>query len=230
MASSGLWKFNQCGFKKDHRTEDNLFVLNTIYESHVVNKNEKVHIAFVDFTKYFDLINRNFLLYKLLKYGITGPIYYVIKAMYSDTKYRGSIHDQISQSFMATCGVEQGCTMSPILSNSYQNDLHDIFNDACDPVQLGEASISSVSWADDLLMLSTSGTGLQRCLHVYCYTEWGLHANTLKTKAMVLTKQSYKTEHSMYNETLLECVKSFNYLGFEILHNVKISNLTKDRV
>ena len=42
MASSGLWKFNQCGFKKDYRTEDNLFVLNTVYESHVVNKNEKV--------------------------------------------------------------------------------------------------------------------------------------------------------------------------------------------
>ena len=232
MASSGLWKFNQCGFKKDHRTEDNLFVLNTVYESHVVNKNEKVYVAIVDFTKYFDLINRNFLLYKLLKYGITGPIYYVIKSMYSDTKYRVRIHDKISPSLMATSGVKQGCTMSPILSNLYQNDLHDIFNDACDPVQLGEVSISSVSWADDLLLLSTSVNGLQRCLdllHAYCY-KWGLHVNTLKTKAMVLTKQRYKTERFMYNGTLLECVKSFNYLGFEISHNGKFSNLINDRV
>ena len=106
--------------------------------------------------------------------------------MYSDTKYRVRIHDKI---FMATSGVKQGCTMSPILSNLYQNDLHDIFNDACDPVQLAEVSISSVSWADDLLLLSTSVNGLQRCLdllHAYCY-KWGLHVNTLKTKAMVLT-------------------------------------------
>ena len=72
-------------------------MLNTVYESHVVNKNEKVYVAFVDFTKYFNLINRNFLLYKLLKYGITGPIYYVIKSMYSDTKYRVRIHDKFHQ-------------------------------------------------------------------------------------------------------------------------------------
>ena len=34
----------------------------------------------------------------------------------------------------------------------------------------------------------------------------------------------------MYNGTLLECVKSFNYLGFEISHNGKFSNLINDRV
>ena len=80
--------------------------------------------------------------------------------------------------------------------------------------------------------MSTSVIGLQRCLdflHVYCYG-WGLHVNTLKTKAMVLTKQRYKTERFMYNGTLIEYVKSFNYLEFEISHNGKFSNLIKDRV
>ena len=89
-----------------------------------------------------------------------------------------------------------------------------------------------MSWADGLLLLSTSVTGLQRCLdllHAYGY-KWGLHVNTLKTKAMVLTKQRYKTERFMYNGTLLECVKSFNYLGFEISHNGNFSNLINDRV
>ena len=110
--------------------------------------------------------------------------------------------------------------------------IDDIFNDACDPVQLGEVSISSVSWADDLLLLSTSVTGLQRCLdllHAYCY-KWGIHVYTLKTKAMVLTKQRYKTERFVYYGTLLENVKSFNYLGFEISHNRKFSNLINYRV
>ena len=82
------------------------------------------------------------------------------------------------------------------------------------------------------LYLSTSVTGLQRCLDLlraYGY-KWGLHVNTLKTKAMVLTKQRYKTERFMYNGTLLECVKSFNYLGFEISHNGNFSNLINDRV
>ena len=47
---------------------------------------------------------------------------------------------------------------------------------------------------------------------------------------MVLTKQRYKTECFVNNGTLLKCVKSFNYLGFEISHNGKFSNLINDRV
>ena len=60
---------------------------------------------------------------------------------------------------MATSGVKQGCAMSTLLSNLYQNDLHDIVNDARDLVQRGEVFISRVSWVDDLLLLSTSVTG-----------------------------------------------------------------------
>ena len=32
MNSLNLWCINQCDFKKDHRTEDNLFILNTIHK------------------------------------------------------------------------------------------------------------------------------------------------------------------------------------------------------
>ena len=169
MASSGLWKFNQCGFKKDHRTEDNLFVLNTVYESHVVNKNEKSYVAFVDFTKYFDLINRNFLLYKLLKYGITGPIYYVIKSMYSATKYSVRIHDKKSQF-------------------------------PCQHL----VSHRAAQWAQYCLIYTK----------MICMISSMAHAITLKTKAMVLTKQRYKTERFVNNGTLLKCVKLFGIWDF----------------
>ena len=77
MAAAGLWQFNQCGFKKDHRTGDTLFVLDTIYESHMVNKNEKVYVAFVDFTKYFWSIE----MFSCINYwNMASQVYYVIKA------------------------------------------------------------------------------------------------------------------------------------------------------
>ena len=63
-----LWKVNQCGFKNDHRTEDNIFILNTLYESRVTKGNAKTYLAFVDLSKFFDTINRDVLFYKLLKY------------------------------------------------------------------------------------------------------------------------------------------------------------------
>ena len=74
MSTNNLWCIHQCGFKKDHRTEDNLFVLNTIYESHVARGQGNIYLAFVDFSKFFDTINRDMLYYKLLKYGISGPV------------------------------------------------------------------------------------------------------------------------------------------------------------
>ena len=83
MISSHKWGFNQCSFKPDHRTEDSLFILNTIFESYVTKRNAKVYLAFVDFSKFFDTINRSYLLYKLLKYGITDKDYSLIKSMYA---------------------------------------------------------------------------------------------------------------------------------------------------
>ena len=173
---------NQCGFKKDHRTEDNLYILNSVYESHVSRGKGNIYLAFVDFTKFFDTINREMLYYKLLKYGICGPIYHIIKSMYSATSYRVKIGDHISPSFLAASGVKQGCPMSPVLSNIYQNDLHEIFGENCDPVHIGDSHVNSISWADDLLLLSTSKEGLQRCLEnmkTYCY-KWGVVVNTEK--------------------------------------------------
>ena len=143
--------------------------------------------------------------------------------MYDDTRYRVKIRDRYSPSFRGTSGVKQGCSMSPILSNMYQNDLHSIFTEGCDPVQLGEKSINSISWADNLLLLSTSKRGLQNCLNdlkSYCY-KWGLQVNSSKTKCMILIKQTNRSDKFEFHNTNLECVRSFNYLGFQISYNGK---------
>ena len=72
----------------------------------------------------------------------------------------------IAEHFESITGVKQGCNLSPLLSNLYQNDLHSIFDDSCDPFMLGTSKISSLSWADDLVLFSTSLIGLQNCLSI----------------------------------------------------------------
>ena len=233
MKNSGQWKINQCGFKKDHRTEDNLFVVNTIFNSYVNEKaGGKVYIAFVDFSKYFDSINRQLLFYKLMRCGITGQLYNIIKSMYSNTMYRVKIKDQFSPSFSAKHGVKQGCCMSPLLSNLYQNDLHNIFSEDCDPVTLDDITLNSISWADDLLLISKSKEGLQKCLdklHSYCKT-WGLDVNVTKTKTMVMSKKQWAPESFTYGQLSLECVKIFKYLGFLISFDGNFKHMITDRI
>ncbi len=72
LTDNDLWRKNQCGFKKGHRIEDNHFVLQTVYNKYVTLADKNVYLAFVDFKKIFETINRKYLLYKLLKYNVTG--------------------------------------------------------------------------------------------------------------------------------------------------------------
>ena len=77
----------QNGFKKNMRTEDNLFISKTIiHDTNTVN-NKPLDACFVDFSNFFDTINRNMLFYKLQKYGIVGKLDNVIKSMYSECLY-----------------------------------------------------------------------------------------------------------------------------------------------
>ena len=113
--------------------------------------------------------------------------------------------------------------MSPILSNIFQNDLLDIFDDS-DPIVLENVSFNSISWADDLLLMSTSKEGLQRCiddLHGYC-AKWGLEVNASKTKSIVLSKSHFVSENFRYGNADIGCVKSIQYLGFSITYNLNL--------
>ena len=233
MSMSGKWSIYQCGFKKDHRTEDNLFVLKTIYNDYVKDKNKDVYIAFIDFSKFFDKINHEMMLYELLKYGISGPIYKIIKSVYHRTGYQVQIGDSISPLFYGNNGLKQGCCMSPTLSSIYQNDLHDIFTtNECDPINIGALSVNSVSWADDLILLSLSRDGLQKCvskLEEYC-KKWGLEINEMKTKCMVMTRKRGPFEPIHIYNTPIEYVKSMAYLGFQISSNGNFQATIQDRI
>ena len=50
MSASGKWCVNQCGFKDDHRTEESLFIINTLLDSYVKQQDKKLYVAFVDFS------------------------------------------------------------------------------------------------------------------------------------------------------------------------------------
>ena len=71
-------------------------------------------------------------------------------------------------------------------------DLHEMFGfQECDPIQLGSIVMNSLSWADDLILMSLSKQGLQNCINKledYC-RRWGLEINENKTKCMVMTKK-----------------------------------------
>ena len=63
----------QNGFGKGRSCEDHIFVLSSVIKSKKKTpENKSVFAAFIDMSKAFDCINRDFLFYKLLKNNIGG--------------------------------------------------------------------------------------------------------------------------------------------------------------
>ncbi len=128
------------------RTDDNVMILHTLFLKYVKLKKVKLYTAFVDFRNFFDSINCHSLFYKLLKCGITGNVYNVIQSAYTGSLYSVKTMYGITDSFIASTGVKQGCTLRPTLSNIYQNDIHEIFDSTCDPAKLGGMIFNSLSF------------------------------------------------------------------------------------
>jgi len=165
----------QNGFRPKWSCEDHIFSLLTILKNRK-SQNKNTFVAFVDAEKAFDRIDRQFLLYKLLKIGITGKTYKMIKTIYDSSLCCLNINGKLTKTFDSNLGVRQGDTLSPTLFNVFVNDLITEINDLGlgIPLNNGE-SISALLYADDIALIASSEQDLQRMLDTIY--NWGEMVN-----------------------------------------------------
>ena len=212
---------NQIGFKKGHRTADHIFVIKSIVNKIVTNEKKKLFVAFIDFRKAYDKVNRTLLFLKLQKMGIKGLFYENIKALYNPISYLVRVRGGHLQPIPSRLGLKQGCVLSPLLFNLYIDDMKNIFDASCDPVYALQEPISHLLYADDLALMSTSEKGLNNCLSKlkhFCDT-WKLEVNMKKSKVVIFNPSGRKlcTHKFYFDGREMEVVKSYTYLGLELL-------------
>ena len=116
-------------------------------------------------------------------------------------------------------GLKQGCPLSPMLFNLYIDDIKNIFDKKCDPIDIQENDLYHFLYADDLVLLSNSPKGLQNSLDKLAeYAEAkGLTINIKKSKTMTFNLQGRLIKNVFNIKGIsLEPVNTFCYLGFEI--------------
>ena len=106
--------------------------------------------------------------------------------MYKGTNYHIKCHG-FDTLIKPTRGVKQGCFLSPILSNIFQNDLHKIFKD--DPIKIGILNLNSIPFADDgtHVFIPIWVKEILDNLHKYC-DKWGISINTDKFNYLIMSK------------------------------------------
>lgn len=123
-----------------------------------------------------------------------------------------------SDSYKLKCGVRQGGLTSPRLFNLYIDQLIEKLNKAGVGCSVDGISMNNISYADDMVLLSPSVSGLKKLLKI-C-EEWaevnGLRYNSKKSVFLLfrgnIKKTHYKPNFKL-NGVPLKQVPEYKYLG-----------------
>ena len=112
----------QAGFRKYHSTVDHIFTLFSMTERYLLKEN-KLHVAFIDFRKAFDLISYCKLWPILCKRGLKGQMLQTIQSMYKIVKARVRNGQTVTDAFPCQKGLKQGEVTSPLLFSLFIDEL-----------------------------------------------------------------------------------------------------------
>lgn len=231
----GLRARGQAGFRKDHRTTDQVFVLRTLIERARADK-APLYTCYVDFKKAYDTIPRDLLWLKLQRIGVHGQFLRAVQALYAEVPMGVQLADGMSTTFNSLLGVKQGCPLSPTLFGIFIDDFQaELANGAVgfDLPSLAGVPTPALFYADDLALVSTTTAGLQAQLDLLeAYSKrWRLTVNVKKTKVVVYTTQHSKVEAPQltYMSAPIEVLDTFRYLGVDLHSTQRFAAAGADR-
>eukprot|EP00745_Piridium_sociabile_P004303 TRINITY_DN1254_c0_g1_i4.p1 TRINITY_DN1254_c0_g1~~TRINITY_DN1254_c0_g1_i4.p1 ORF type:complete len:981 (+),score=112.61 TRINITY_DN1254_c0_g1_i4:2532-5474(+) len=217
----------QAGFRSGYSTIDHIFTLYSLVQKYLL-RNTKLYVAFVDFRKAFDSVNRNLLWDILRKEGVNGKAYMALRSIYESVL--ACVRDRCVYSDMFECprGVKQGCLLSPLLFSFFINELAmEVAKRGRHGIQLipGAVEVFLLLFADDVILLSDTVIGLQNQLNALKEEadRLDLSVNLDKTNVMVFRKGGHLSRYEkwFYGNNEVSVTNSYTYLG--LLFTTKLS-------
>ncbi|KAK3533936.1 hypothetical protein QTP70_034935, partial [Hemibagrus guttatus] len=201
----------QCGFRPSRGTLDQLYTLHRVLEG-TWEFAQPVHMCFVDLEKAFDCVPRGILWEVLWEYGVHGPLLRAVRSLYNRSRSLVCIASCKSDLFPVHVGPRQGCPLSPVLFIVFMDRISRR-SQGLEGFRFGDHRISSLIFADDVVLLASSGLDLQHALGRFaaeCEAA-GMRVSTSKSEAMVLDRKKVACTLQVGGEVLPQ-VEGFKYL------------------
>lgn len=232
---------SQCGFRPGRGCPDLHFSLRRLTEIAHAHR-APLWVAFVDFKKAFDSVNRAALWAVLASRGVPSKLITLVQDLYDGCEGRVRVDSAVSDPFSIGTGVRQGCALSPLLFSTFidavvreaipltiaqvsgyqvgveANGLLTSPSLPTGPSQVRNLTVTDLLYADDVTLVARSKEGLARMLTALqrAATRWGLAINVRKTKAMVfhpLARPFNLPSPIRLHGGAVEFVEYFTYLG-----------------
>ena len=200
----------QFGFRKKHST---IHALLTFIEkvTHSLDNFSHTVGIFLDFSKAFDTIDHDILLYKLSHYGVRGKALEWFRSYLSNRKQYVNLNDYKSHMQYIKDGVPQGSLLGPLLFLVYINDFHRS-SDVLSFILFADDSNLFYSHPDPYILANTLNIELNKV------TQWikanKLSLNMQKTKYMLFSNSIEQLPiNIIFDDTPLEEVTDIKFLG-----------------
>ena len=155
----------QNGFRRGRSGSDNAFILDTILWKSKAKK-AKVYMAFFDIQKAYDSVNRNILWGKLCSLGFGGKYLQTLKSIYAGDSVQCEVNGLSTRPIYLSRGLRQGCSLSPLLFNLYISSLGNDLSISTEGFRIGKAIVSALLFADDLVVIARSRSGLLKLMEI----------------------------------------------------------------
>ena len=210
---------NQYGFLKRRSCLAQLLLsYNSISNS--LENNQTTNTIFLDFSKAFDSVPHEELLYKLWIMGITGPLWLWFKSYLSSRVHYVSL-DGASSSFLPVLsGVPQGSVLGPLLFLIYINDLPESIPYSSVYLFADDTKLikSSNQFYDDNLLQVDVYSMLSWCLR------WKLRLNPEKCAGIHFSNSPAVTPTLYNTDSEIKFVQHHKDLGIIVTNNLSWSS------
>lgn len=207
---------NQYGFRKNTSTIMAVTMVKETIFSYSAG-NTCVFASFLDMSKAFDRVNHFKLLRKLMSLGIPSYMIAILFNMYRNQNVYVTFNNCISNVWKLGNGVRQGGIISPLLFNFYIDEVLNCVTTMNVGCKLGLKMNNIQAYADDIVLLAPTASGLQILLNRVSnqLRELGLVLNADKSTCMIFNSKSTSVinQSCVIDNLKIPIVKSHKFLG-----------------